>query len=270
MPRSRARPGSGGGPRAPPRPVVNANGCGNVLVDAHAFPPGVMGHYSKGGLRGMVGDRQTIYCHHFTTRGEFAVGAAGDRRFASVTHHQDRPSASPHWWFSCKVGLQRHRHVFRLMRSGTSSESTALGGTCTHRRVRGAAEDRISATLRTSFLSCCLSNGSTTLLRYAPGGGGVVCGNLLEGDHDCTCTIDTCLFRRNGARGGSESRDGGRGGLLVLRGGVWTESCVLQTCRALYRRGHSNQAGPRNLSKHAARVAVGETDILLTPPPHPY
>ena len=153
MPRSRARPGSGGGPRAPPRPVVNANGCGNVLVDAHAFPPGVMGHYSKGGLRGMVGDRQTIYCHHFTTRGEFAVGAAGDRRFASVTHHQDRPSASPHWWFSCKVGLQRHRHVFRLMRSGTSSESTALGGTCTHRRVRGAAEDRISATLRTSFLS---------------------------------------------------------------------------------------------------------------------
>eukprot|EP01052_Picozoa_sp_SAG31_P082256 SAG31_NODE_42270_length_272_cov_0.890173_1_plen_66_part_10 len=64
-PRRRVRRGQGSAAPDPPYPPEIANGCGHALKDANALQPSVLLHYRKGGIRGQIGYKQTMYCHHF-------------------------------------------------------------------------------------------------------------------------------------------------------------------------------------------------------------
>lgn len=70
----------------------NTRGCGHELVAASLNTKKmkddpIQEHYKKtglwGGFTGMFGDKKTMYCHHITKSGEFAVRAAGAKKFSS-------------------------------------------------------------------------------------------------------------------------------------------------------------------------------------------
>jgi len=117
-------------------------GCGHKLdtakMNLRKDDP-IQEHYKKtglwGGFTGLFGDKKTMYCHHVTSKGEFAVRAAGSRKFSSEEEV---------WTF--------------------------LGKRCCGRY--------------------CFDSKTRML----------VCGSLVEADHDDTCVPETCLFRKNGLR----------------------------------------------------------------------
>merc|ERR1712228_820202 len=63
------------------------NGCGAKLTKGQGLSPTdpIQQHYKKtgllGGITGAFGDKKTMYCHHVTSDGQFAVRAAGERTF---------------------------------------------------------------------------------------------------------------------------------------------------------------------------------------------